>query len=253
MSHSQMKFLTALTLILFTGTLAFAQGKKVKTKAEALAVQAMQQAQQAGDPDGVIKACEDLITKFADTEFKGYALGAEAEAYEAKNDHTKAIVYGEQALAADPGAFSTDTLLANIYANTTRDTDLDKEEKLTKAEKYAQDAITTVQAAPKPNAQVSDADWANAQKSEQAQAYQALGTVAATRKKYDEAMANFQKGVDLYPDPVIMLRAGRVMLAARKPDQAIVWFDKAAASPNANDQIKNIAASDKARAVSMKK
>ncbi|MDP9169625.1 MAG: hypothetical protein M3N54_03315 [Acidobacteriota bacterium] len=248
-----MRRFAALTLILFAGTLAFAQGRKVKTKDEATAIHALQQAQQAGDPDGIIKASDDLVTKFADTEFKGYALGAEAEAYETKNDHSKAIVYGEQALAADPGLFSTDTLLANIYANTTRDTDLDKEEKLTKAEKYAHDAITTVVAAPKPNAQVSDSDWANAQKSEQAQAYQALGTVAVVRKKYDEAMANFQKGVDLFPDPVIMLRAGRAMLNARKPDDAIVWFDKAAAAPNATDQIKSIAASDKARAVSMKK
>lgn len=253
MKSFQMKSLTAITLIMFAGTLAFAQGKKVKSKAEAEAIQAMQQAQQSGNPDAVIKACEDLVGKFADTEFKGYALGAEAEAYEAKNDHTKAIVYGEQALAADPGAFTTDTLLANIYANTTRDTDLDKEEKLTKAEKYAHDAITAVQAAPKPNAQVSDADWASAQKSEQAQAYQALGTVAVTRKKYDEAMADFQKGIDLSPDPVIMLRAGRAALVFKKPDDAIVWFDKAAASPNADDKIKGIAASDKARALAMKK
>jgi tetratricopeptide (TPR) repeat protein len=248
-----MRHFAALTLMLFAGTPAFAQGKHVKTKDEATAVQALQQAQQAGDPDAIIKACDAIITKFADTEFKGYALGAEAEAYEQKGDHTKAIVFGEQALVADPGAFSTDTLLANIYANTTRDTDLDKEEKLTKAEKYAHDGITGVMAAPKPNAQISDADWATAQKSEQAQAYQALGTAALVRKKYDEAIANFQKGVDLNPDPVIMIRAGRAMMTAKKPDEAIVWFDKAAAAPNATDQIKTIAAADKTRAQAMKK
>ena len=244
------RFAVLSTIVLLAGTLAFAQ-KKVKSKSELAAIQALQQAQQAGDADGIIKAADDLITKYADTEFKGYALGVEAEAYEQKGDHAKAIVFGEQALAADPKAYSTDTLLANIYANTTRDTDLDKEEKLAKAEKYAHDGIDAVMAAPKPNPQITDAQWEDAKKNEEAQAYQALGTAALVRKKYDDAMADFQKGVDLNPDPVIMIRAGRALLVARKPEEAIQWFDKAAASPLAHAQIKQIAASDKTRAQAM--
>ena len=60
-----------------------------------------------------------------------------------------------------PRLITTDTLLANIYANTTRDTDLDKEEKLTKAEKYAQRRHGQPWlAAPKPNPQLpDDAEW----------------------------------------------------------------------------------------------
>src|SRR5579871_605955 len=101
------------TMILLTATATFAQQRKVKSKGEAQAVQALQKAQQAGDPDGIIKACDDLITKYADTEFKGYALATGAEAYEQKNDHDKAIVYGEQALVADPSNYTADSLLAN--------------------------------------------------------------------------------------------------------------------------------------------
>jgi tetratricopeptide (TPR) repeat protein len=244
---------TVLFMLVLAGTLAFAQAKKVKSKAELTAIQALQQAQQANDPDAIIKASDALITNFADTEFKSYALGAEAEAYEQKGDHAKAIVYGEQALAADPSSYTTDTLLANIYANTTRDTDLDKEEKLAKAEKYAKDGMAAAAAAPKPNPQIPDDQWEQMKKNEQAQGYQALGTAALVRKKYDEAIADFQKGIDLDPDPIIMIRAGRALLVAHKPDDAITWFDKAAAAPNASAQIKNIAASDKARAQAMKK
>src|SRR4051795_2945194 len=69
---------------------------KVKTKAEGQAIQALQQAQQSGDPDAIIKACDELLTKFADTDFKAYTLGVEATAYEQKQDHAKAIVYAEQ-------------------------------------------------------------------------------------------------------------------------------------------------------------
>lgn len=250
-----MRRFAILTVLSLAGTLAFGQVKqpKVKSKAEGQAIQALQQAQQGGDPDGIIKAADELLTKFADTDFKAYTLGVEADAYEHKEDHAKAIVYAEQALAADPSSYDSNILLANIYANTTRPTDLDKEEKLKKAEKYATDGIKLASEAPKPNPQITDAQWDEAKKSEQAQGYQALGMIAMVRKKYDDAMTNFQKGIELNPDPIIMIRAGRAMLDAKKPAEAITWFDKAAAAPNANDQVKNIAASDKKRAQSMQK
>ncbi|MDE3198827.1 MAG: hypothetical protein KGN84_20935, partial [Acidobacteriota bacterium] len=56
---------------------AFAQ-MKVKSKAEGQAVNALLQAQ---DPDTRIKAATDLIEKYADTQFKPYALYLEADAY----------------------------------------------------------------------------------------------------------------------------------------------------------------------------
>ena len=48
-------------------------------------------------------------------------------------------------------------MLAELLAQSTRENDLDKEEKLAKSEKYANDTIQMVKAAPKPNPQLSDA------------------------------------------------------------------------------------------------
>ena len=45
-----------------------------------------------------------------------------------------------------------------------------------------------------------------------------------------------------------MIRTGRALLAAKKPDEAITWFQKAIDSPGIPPQIKSIAESDKARA-----
>jgi len=53
-------------------------------------------------PDAVIKAAEDLLTKFADTDFKDVALLSEAEAWQQKRDFDKAQVYAERALEANP-------------------------------------------------------------------------------------------------------------------------------------------------------
>jgi tetratricopeptide (TPR) repeat protein len=232
-------------------TIANAQNKqpRPKTQAEAQAVQAMLQAQ---DPDARIKAADDLVTKFGKTDFKSLAFYVEADAYQQKNDNAKTIVFAEQALAADPMNFDAEVLLANVLASSTRDTDLDKDEKLSRAAKYANTAIDNLKTAVKPNPQMTDDQWAAYKGNDTAQAYQALGTVALVNKKYDDAVADYQKGVEANPDPLLMIRAGRALLAAKKYDDAITWFDKAINAPGVPDQVKTIATSDKARATTAK-
>jgi tetratricopeptide (TPR) repeat protein len=72
------------------------------------------------------------------------------------------------------------------------------------------------------------------------------------RKKPDDAIADFEKALALNPDPVLMLRAGRALLVAKKYDDAIGWFEKAEAAPDSTAQIKSIATADKARASVLK-
>jgi tetratricopeptide (TPR) repeat protein len=230
----------------------FGQAKKPRkpSKAEIAAVNAMLMAQ---SPDDQIKAAEDLVTKFADTDYKGLALYIEANAWESKNNHEKAIVSAEQALEADPAQYDADFLIANITVTQSKDTDLDLADKLAHAEKLANAGLDSLKAATKPTQfQMSDAQWESNKKVSESQAWQALGVMASLRKKPADAMTDFNKAIALNPDPLIMLHAGRAMMAAKNYDEAISWDDKAAAAPDANDQIKKIAASDKARATALK-
>jgi tetratricopeptide (TPR) repeat protein len=228
-------------------------GPAPKSKAESDAINAVIQAQ-TKSPDEMIAATDALVSKFADTAFKSFALELEAEAYQQKGDNAKAIVYGEQSLQADPKNFEADNLLANVTAATTRDTDLDKEEKLTKAEKYAHDAMETLATGGKPPlySNATDEQWEKRKKAAESLSWQALGTCALVRKKTDEAVADFQKGVEANPDPVLMIRAGRALLAAKKPDDAIAYFDKVMNSADAPAQIKSIAQADRVRAIQSK-
>jgi tetratricopeptide (TPR) repeat protein len=68
----------------------------------------------------------------------------------------------------------------------------------------------------------------------------------------DEAVADYEKGIALTPDAGLMLRAGRTLEAKQKYDAAISWYDKAIASPDADQQFKDIAGKDKARAAAKK-
>ena len=138
------------------------KGPAPKSKGEVEALQALQAA--GGDPDKSIAAAENLITKFADTDFKSIALYIEADAYQRKGDWDHMLIYAERVLEADPKDFRATLMLANYYATRTRENDLDREEKLGKAEKYANQVIDMMKTAPKPNPQITDEQWAEAKK-----------------------------------------------------------------------------------------
>ena len=239
-------------VLLASATQAFPQAKQpiVKSRGEGIAVNAMLA---APDPAARIRAANELLAKYADTEFKGYALYLEAEAYLQMGDTANTIVYGEQALEADPKNYQAAVLLATTYANTTKDSDLDKEEKLTKVTKYASDVLEALKTATNPNPRLSDAEWTAAKREFEGQCYYALGMVAVYHNKMDDAAADFQRVADQDTDATDLIRAGRALLLAKKYEQAIVWFDRAASSQTATEQIKKLAAIDKARAQAMLK
>jgi tetratricopeptide (TPR) repeat protein len=254
-----MRRLVFLTLCLLAASVAFAQKKAASTPAAPAGpgpksqaeVQAVNAAIQAQTADDRIKAVDDLITKFPNTDFKSFALVMEAESWQVKGDSVKTIVFGEQALQADPKNFDADNLLANTLAATTRDTDLDKDDKLKRGEKYAHDSLDLLNTGTRPFT-TPEQTWPKVKSDAEAQAWQALGMIAIVRKKSDEAITDFQKGIDANASPLLMVRLGRVLLAQNKNDEAISWYDKALASPNLPPQVKSIADADKARAVAAK-
>src|SRR5581483_10252003 len=138
----------------FTGL--FAQAPKAptpKSEGEKKAINTMLQA--ANDPDAAIKAAEDLLNQFADTEFKEIALSLEARAYQQKNDRVQAQVYGERALEINPHNYNMELLVGEVLAQTTKKFDLDKDAKIAKTTKLLNGSIDDIKAAPKPNPQLS--------------------------------------------------------------------------------------------------
>lgn len=220
-----------------------------KSKAELEALQALQAA--VADPDKAIAAAENLITKFADTDFKGIALYVEADAYQRKGDYDHMLIFAERVLEVSPQDFRATLMLANYYATRTRENDLDREEKLGKAEKYANQLIDMMKTAPKPNSGLTDEQWTEAKQDTTAEAYNAIGLANLTRKKYDVAAAAFKSAVDAnsQPEPAYMVREASALQAGGKNDEAIALVDKLTAIPNVHPQIKSVAAAIRAAAV----
>jgi tetratricopeptide (TPR) repeat protein len=211
-----------------------------KSPAESQAILNLFNQAQTG-PDATIKAAEDLLSKYADTTFKDTALFLEADAYQRKNDPEKAQIYAERTLEANPKYFQASLMLADFYALRTRENDLDKEEKLTKADKYANDVINTLKTAAKPNPQITDAQWEEGKKQLVAQAHRDLGMAALVRKKYDVAVTEMKAAIESDPEPAYETQLASAYLQSGKKDDAIALCDKILATPNLHPAIKQAA------------
>jgi tetratricopeptide (TPR) repeat protein len=241
----------ALALVAGVSSLmAQAKGPAPKSKDELAAVQALFAATRNG-PDATIKAAEDLLTKFADTDFKDLALLSEAQAYEQKRDPEKAQIYAERAVEANPKNFQATLMLSELLAQTTRENDLDKEEKLGRSEKFANQTIQLVTSAPKPNPQLSDQQWGDAQKDIAAEAHNALGLSALVRKKYDVAVTEFKAAADgaAHPEPAYQVREASALQSAGRNDDAVAICDKIMADQQVAPQIRQVAQAIRATAI----
>jgi tetratricopeptide (TPR) repeat protein len=211
-----------------------------KNQKEGEAIMAMFQTQ---DPDARIKAANDLVTKFSETEFKATALYVASFSYQQKGDIENSIVYAEKCLETDPKFFGAMLTIASGLAQRTKEFDLDREEKLGRADKMAKTALEMIPTAPKPNPGIPDDQWEAAKKDFMSQAHESMGMAALVRKKYDVcaselaiAVANAQQ-----PDPSTMVRAGSCNMKMQKWDEANVMLDKAIADPNAAPVVKKAA------------
>jgi tetratricopeptide (TPR) repeat protein len=228
--------------------------QKAPTPKSPKELEALQAVQNAQTPDDQVKAIENVLNNFADTEFKALLLYSAMQIESQKSDYAQTVFYAERLLEVDPkNAFALVTL-AGETARRTREFDLDKEEKLAKVDKWAKAGIDAAKEMPKPRPDIPDQTWNAARKDLQAQAYTALGMSAGLRRKNDEAIANYKQAISVAgsPDSTVWVRLGQSYMDESKWDEATAAFDKALNDPNAPASVKQIAGGKKEEAAKKK-
>src|SRR6202521_326511 len=238
------KYLVVVCGLLTAATLAM--GQKPKSKNETDAVLAVMK---ASTPDEKIAAAEALLAKFKDTEFKSFALLQAAQGAQMKGDQVAAIQYGNRAIEADANNFQALLLVSGLLAQSTREFDLDKDEKLGRSTKMANDAIAAVNAAAKPNPALTDDQWTGIKKDMNSQAHDTLGMIAMVQKKYDIAITEFKSSVEMAatPEAATSVRLAAAYTNAGKYDESTALLDKVIAEPSASEPIKKAAQTEKQR------
>jgi tetratricopeptide (TPR) repeat protein len=161
------------------------------------------------DPPALEKAANEFATKFPDSELRALLYKAAMRSYQSANNADKMMEMGRKVLTLDADDPEALIGVAEVLAERTRDTDLDKDQRLDEAMKLAQHAVETVDtdvAVPAGTPQ----DKIDAYKSiMRSTAYSIIGTLSFNREKFADAENYYHKSLDAYPsqpDPVVVLR-----------------------------------------------
>ena len=154
-----------------------------------------------GQTDGAAleKAADDFAAKYPDSELRGLLYTAAGQRYQAANNADKMMDMARKVLTIDPDDPASLVELAQGIAEKTRDTDLDKDQRLAEAKKDAERALVTVDT-DVPSAGYPPEKLAAYKGFLRSEAYAVLGKMASDGKNWAEAEADLRKSIDALPD-----------------------------------------------------
>jgi len=175
------------------------------------------------------KAADDFAAKFPDSELKVVLYKAAMQKYQAANDADKMLATAQKALTFD--ADDPEALLAvsQVLTERTKDTALDKDQRLAEAKKDAERALVTVDT-DVPTAGYPPEKIDQYKRYIRSEAYAILGTMASNAENYPEAEANLRKSIDVFPeqlDSVAVLRLAIALDKENKTAEALKYANQA--------------------------
>jgi tetratricopeptide (TPR) repeat protein len=205
---------------------------------------AYQEATTKATPAEVEAAADTFSTKYPQSDLRLLVYRKAMYDYQNADNAEKTVAMARKMLALDPNNPEGLVMAAVITAQSTRETDLDRDERLNEASANASKALQTIDTDLLIPANLPAERVQAAKNSLRSMAYDALGTVAMLKKDDSTAEANFRKSAELnpQPDPVTWLRLSVALDHQGKYAQALDAANKAvqysADAPQANNLAK---------------
>ncbi len=180
------------------------------------------------DPAAREKAADDFAAKFPDSELRQLLYRAVVASYQQSNEMDKMMATSQKLLTIDPDDPQALLGVAQVLAERTRDTDLDKDQRLAEARKDAERALVTV-----------DTDLPGGLPPEKvdvfkgyvrSEAYEIVGTLDFNAKAWANAEGNLKKSIDAYPqevDPIAVFRLSVALDMQNKYPEAMKYATQA--------------------------
>src|SRR5271166_1253836 len=202
------------------------------------------------DPAEMAAAADAFAAKYPNSEMRGALYGRAMSLYGQANNAEKLIEEGRKAIAADPTNPVPLVQVAAVLAETARDTDLDREQRLDEAAKDAQAAIDNINTGliVPPNAPPEKV--AAAKTSILTMAYDTLGMVNMNKKDFAAAEQALLKAADASkanPEAVVYLRLSVAQDQLKKYPQALDSANKAVQYAPQGSAALNLAKQQQAR------
>jgi tetratricopeptide (TPR) repeat protein len=162
------------------------------------------------------KATDDFATKFPDIELRVLLYKNAMRMYQNSNNAEKVEAMGRKVIAIDPDDPEALVSIAEIVAERTHDTDIDKDQRYAEGLKLAQKALQTI------DTDVSVPSGATQQQVDaykgqlRSRAYSAMGSIDYNQNNFAAAQADFQKALDATPNDPYALDVLHLALAIDK-------------------------------------
>ena len=175
------------------------------------------------------KAANDFAVKFPDSELRVLIYKSVMHGYQQANNLDKMMEMSQKVLGYDADDPEALIIAAQVLAERTRDTDLDKADRLAEARKDAQRALVTV------DTDVPSAGYAPEQLTAyksfiRSEAYEISGTLDYNAKAWGDAETNLKKSIEAYPqqvDPIAVFRLSVALDMQNKYPEALKYANQA--------------------------
>jgi tetratricopeptide (TPR) repeat protein len=181
------------------------------------------------DPAAQEKAANDFATKFPDSELRPLLFKAVMHGYQQSNNADKMMDIAQKILTYDPDDPEALLGVSQVLAERTRDTDLDRDQKLAEATKDAQRALVTVDT-DIPTAGLPQERVDAFKGFIRSEAYAILGTIEFNRKAWADAEGDLRKSIDAFPqqvDPIAVFRLSVALDMQNKYPEALRYANQA--------------------------
>jgi tetratricopeptide (TPR) repeat protein len=205
------------------------QGKRppqAKTQPE---FEAYKSAMASADAAAAEKAADDFAAKFPDSELRVVLYKSAMQKYQQANNADKMLEMARKSLTYDPDDPEALVGVAQVLAERTRDTDIDKDERLAEAKKDAERALVTIDT-DVPTAGYPPERLEMFKGFLRSEAYAILGTLSFNAKNWSDAETNLRKSIDAFPqqlDAIAVFRLAVALDMQNKIPEAVKYADQA--------------------------
>ncbi len=176
------------------------------------------------DPAALEKAADDFATKFPDSELRVLLYKNAMRNYQNANNAEKTDLMGRKVLSFDADDPEALVIVAEVIAERTRDTDIDRDQRFAEATGMAQKATQTVETDLQVPAGTPQEKIDGYKALLRSQAYSIIGTIDFKKENFSAAEENLQKSIDEYPsdpDKVVVLRLALALDKEQKYPEAL--------------------------------
>jgi tetratricopeptide (TPR) repeat protein len=181
------------------------------------------------DAAALEKAADDFATKYPDSELRPLLYRSAMQRYQLVNNADKMLEMARKVLAIDPDDPEALVSISQVLAERTRDTDLDRDQRLAESRKNAERALLTIDT-DIPTSGYPPEQLASYKGYLRSEAYAVLGKLSSDAKNWPDAEAELRKSIDAFPqqvDSIAVLRLAVALDMLNRIPEALKYADQA--------------------------